>query len=57
MSLTLSIFVLAHSKAAISSKVMQLRKVSLHILLFMLVIVVLSAISVWLGLGPVVLSP
>ena len=28
-----------------------------HIILFIVVIVVLSAISIWLGLGPVVLSP
>jgi hypothetical protein len=33
------------------------RKIVLHILLFIVVIVVISAISIWFGLGPVVLSP
>ena len=32
-------------------------KVAAHVLVFVVVIVVMSAVSLWLGLGPVVLSP
>jgi hypothetical protein len=32
------------------------RRIALHILFFVLVLVVLSAVAIWLGLGPVVHS-
>jgi len=36
---------------------MQIRKIAAHVILFVLVIVLMSAIAIWFGLGPVVLSP
>jgi hypothetical protein len=32
-------------------------KIAAHAVLFVVVIVVMSAVSIWLGFGPVVLSP
>jgi hypothetical protein len=32
-------------------------KIAVHVLVFVAVIVVMSALSIWLGLGPVVWSP
>jgi hypothetical protein len=32
-------------------------KIAAHVVIFVVVIVVMSALSIWLGIGPVVLSP
>ena len=32
-------------------------KIAAHVVVFVVVIVVMSAVSIWFGLGPVVLSP
>jgi hypothetical protein len=32
-------------------------KIAVHVAIFVAVIVVMSALSIWLGTGPVVLSP
>jgi len=32
-------------------------KIALHVVIFVVVIVVMSAVSIWLGIGPVALSP
>jgi hypothetical protein len=32
-------------------------RVAVHVVLFVVLIVVMSAVSIWLGTGPVVLSP
>ena len=34
-----------------------LKKIAVRVVLFIVVIVVMSAVSIWLGTGPVVLSP
>jgi hypothetical protein len=36
---------------------MTLRKMAVHIIIFVVVLVAMSAVSIWLGTGPVVLSP
>jgi hypothetical protein len=32
-------------------------KIAVHVVLFVVLIMVMSAVSIWLGTGPVVLSP
>lgn len=32
-------------------------KIAAHVVVFVVVIVVMSAVSIWFGIGPVVLSP
>jgi t-SNARE complex subunit (syntaxin) len=32
-------------------------KIAVHVVIFVVLIVVMSAVSIWLGTGPVVLSP
>jgi hypothetical protein len=32
-------------------------KIAVHVVLFVVLMVVMSAVSIWLGTGPVVLSP
>jgi hypothetical protein len=36
---------------------MKLRRMAVHIIIFVAVIVAISALSIWLGTGPVLLSP
>jgi hypothetical protein len=32
-------------------------KIATHVVVFVVMIIVMSALSIWLGIGPVVLSP
>jgi hypothetical protein len=32
-------------------------KIALHVVIFVVVIVIMSAVSIWLGTGPVLFSP
>jgi hypothetical protein len=32
-------------------------KIAVHVVIFVAIIVVMSALSIWLGIGPVLLSP
>jgi hypothetical protein len=36
---------------------MKVQRMAVHIIIFVVVIVMMSALSIWLGTGPAVLSP